>query len=208
VATATLEHFSTWKYGDNYFYVDASIDTNGNGNSDAETGIFGEYYPSLSLSKMTGKSFSFGPISDVSALFGAANDGDGFLALMYGARFDFSVPGFNYAFVRLMAYDTVLDPFNRDLDTTYQVTLASSSPIIKSDRVKVTFDFFGKVIGNRGQGVKTQMLLQPQLRLDMGALFGGQENKYFIGTEVSYFMNKFGTNVDEFAPQILGVFKF
>lgn len=56
--------------------------------------------------------------------------------------------------------------------------------------------------------MKAQFLTQPQLRLDLGALTGGNENRYFVGTEVSYWINKFGTDSDELAPQVMAVFKF
>lgn len=208
VVTLTLEHFSTWAYGDNFFFVDIAFDTNGVGSNDSQDTIYGEYYPSLSLSKLSGKSFALGPISDVAAQVGINADGDGFAALLYGARVDLNVPGFNFINLQGYVYDTVDDPFDRDLDTTYQFTVAWQAPIVLSDRVKLVFQGFADLIGDRGQGVKTQFLTQPQLRLDLGALAGGDENKYFVGTEVSYWHNKFGTNIDEFAPQVIGVFKF
>jgi len=206
--TITVEHFSTWRYGDNFFLMDAFLDLNGDGNSDAETTIYSEYYPSLSLSKITGEDFSLGPVRDIFGTVGINVDGDGFLAMLYGGKLDLKVPGFNFVNVQGYVYDTVRDPFDRDLDTTYQLTTAWQMPIVFSDRVKLFFQGFIDVIGDRGQGVKTQFLTQPQLRLDIGALTGGREGKFFIGTEVGYWKNKFGTDVDEFVPQVLGVFKF
>lgn len=208
VLTLTLEHFSTWKYGDNFFFTDLSFDLDGNGNNNAETTIYTEFYPSLSFSKITGESISIGPLIDVNATAGINVDADGFLALLPGARLDFKVPGFNFVGLAGYVYETVRDPFDRNLDTTYQATLTWQAPIVISERVKLVFQGFADVIGDRGQGVKTQFLTQPQLRLDVGALLGVQENKYYIGTEVSYWANKFGTDTDEFAPQVIGVFKF
>jgi nucleoside-specific outer membrane channel protein Tsx len=206
--TVSLEHYSTWKYGDNFFFTDAAFDLNGNGGSDARTVIYTEYYPTFSLSKITGNSFSAGPIRDVSVAFGINVDGDGFLALLYGGKLDLNVPGFDFINFQAYVYDTVRDPFNRNLDTTYQFTTAWQKRIVLSSRVKLLFKGFADMIGERGQGVKRQFLTQPQLLLDVGALTGGQENKLFIGTEVRYWKNKFGTNVDEFAPQVAVAFKF
>lgn len=207
VATLSFEHFSTWKYGDNFFLTDAAFDLNGTGD-DAGVSAYSEFYSSFSLSKITGANFSYGPVRDVSATIGLNVDGDGFLAMLYGGKLDLNVPGFNYVNLQAFVYDPMLDVSNRNLDTTYQFTAAWQMPIVVSSRVKLVFQGFVDLIGNQGQGVKTQLLTQPQLRLDLGALAGGQENKYFIGTEVSYWKNKFGTNTEEFAPQIIGVFKF
>ena len=139
VVFLTLDHFSTWKYGDNYFFVDFGLDLNGNGNYDDKTSLYSEYFPSLSLSKITGESISVGPIVDVSATFSVHVDGDGFLAVLPGARLNFAVPGFNFVGLAGYAYETVRDPFGRDLDTTFRTQLVWQAPIVVSERVKLVF---------------------------------------------------------------------
>lgn len=103
LTTYQFEHFSTFKYGD--IYLDAELyqgdDVGGEG-----AGSFGSKTdsqnllvanPRLSLSKMTGKSFAYGPISDVSliARWERASYAD-FRSRNYGLSLNFNVPGFNY----------------------------------------------------------------------------------------------------------------
>lgn len=113
LTTYQFEHFSTFKYGD--IYLDAELyqgdEVGGEGagshgsNTDSQNLLVAN--PRLSLSKMTGKSFSYGPISDVSliARWERASYGD-FRSRNYGVSLNFAVPGFAYFESGLLQRDT------------------------------------------------------------------------------------------------------
>jgi len=103
LTTFQFEHFSSFKYGD--IYLDAELYSGDDVGNEEELGISAGKNtqslfvanPRLSLSKMTGRSFSYGPISDVSliARWERASYGD-FRSNNYGVSLNFNVPGFSY----------------------------------------------------------------------------------------------------------------
>jgi len=103
LTTYQFEHFSTFKYGD--IYLDAELykghDVGGEGAASGGSGKDSQSLlvanPRLSLGKMTGRSFAFGPITDVSliARWEDASYGD-FRSRNYGLSLNFDVPGFAY----------------------------------------------------------------------------------------------------------------
>src|SRR5688572_18355017 len=66
--TATVEHLSTWNYGDNFLFVDGLFG-NHTDYLGKRTGkhakAYGEWTPRLSLSKLTKRPIQFGPVTDV-----------------------------------------------------------------------------------------------------------------------------------------------
>ena len=103
LTTYQFEHFSTFKYGD--IYLDAELYEgnqvggpgagSGGGNASSQNLLVAN--PRLSLGKMTGRSFAYGPVSDVSliARWERASYGD-FRSRNYGVSLNFNVPGFMY----------------------------------------------------------------------------------------------------------------
>ena len=54
-----------------------------------------------------------------------------------------------------------------------------------------------------------QILLQPQIRYDIGRAISGAENRVLAGTELQVWVNKFAVEgANEFLPQFLLVFGF
>lgn len=204
VVTITVEHFSTWSLGDNFFFLDIANETDGNTN----TSLYSEGYPYLSISKITGKKLSFGPILDFGPQIGY-NAGNNDLVLLYGAKAYISIPGFEFFNIQTYAYHTVNDPLNRDLNTTFQITTAWSIPIKLSEKIKFTIQGFTDFIGPQGSGVASQFLTQPQLRLDIGRFLKFSDPaRVQLGFEYSYWHNKFGVRgVNESAMQAMVVFK-
>jgi hypothetical protein len=73
--------------------------------------------------------------------------------------------------------------------------------------VKLSFDGFVDIIGSHGQCAR-QVLSQPQLKLDLGALGTGLE-KLSVGIEWQYWVNKFGIDgLKENFPQVLAQWVF
>jgi len=112
--TVTLEHFGTWEYGSNYFFVDL---TSGDFQSGKSSDLYAEYSPALSLSKITRSDLSWGIIKDLQ-LAAQINQGDNYRVLMAGAGLAFDIPGFQ--FVTLNLYSRK-DDFNAQ---TWQTTAA------------------------------------------------------------------------------------
>ena len=81
--------------GDSYFFVDILDDGGHDGFNDKD--LYGEWYPTLSFSKLSGTEFQLGPIRDI-ALIGGINfgaDADIFKYLP-GVRASWQVPGFAF----------------------------------------------------------------------------------------------------------------
>lgn len=192
--TVTLEHASGYAYGRNYFFVDSYWPSSGN--APRTNNFYGEYYHYLSLSKVTGKQMSFGPVKDVNVTAGvnagAATDGAGTRVLLYGLTLDLDVPGFKFLSVDVLRYDDrshfLGNPGN--LSPTMQITPVWNVPFSLGS-AQFAFTGFCDLIGSRGQGTSRQTLCQPQLRLDVGNFFGRKDAVY-VGTEYQYWHNKFG----------------
>jgi len=113
--TFQFEHFRGTDWGDVYFdaelyqgkHVGSPVSTN-----DSQQLLV--LNPRLSLSKITGKSFAFGPVSDVSLIArwerGSYPDTDHFRSQNYGVSLNFDVPGFDYFESGLLYRNTNFDP--------------------------------------------------------------------------------------------------
>lgn len=80
-STFRVGHFSTYDYGDNFFFFNSYVDGDGTGR---EGDIYGEAFTHLSLSKFSGKSLDFGFVKDV-ALGAGINHGTDFSVGLLGA---------------------------------------------------------------------------------------------------------------------------
>lgn len=181
--TITLEHFDTWNYGDNFFFVDGLFgnhtDFLGKGTGKHAKG-YGEWTPRLSLSKLTKRPLQFGPITDV-YLAGQFELGEGYRAYLEGLGFDLKAPGFNTLGLNLLRRD---DNFN---DPTYQVTVYWSKPIrIRS--LRLSFEGYVDISGTDRDG--TDITSQPQLLLDISRRLHLPEGKCQLGIEWYYHGNR------------------
>jgi nucleoside-specific outer membrane channel protein Tsx len=179
--TATLEHFSTWAYGDNFFFFDSTFAHEG----DRDVLLYGEYYPRFSLGRITGKKLSVGPLSDVSVALGVNAGSDDFRVLLGGLGLNFEVPGFDVFQVDAYAYDQNNSP------ATYQVTWTWDTTFDATESLRLRFRGFIDYIGDRGSAGESQIVAQPQLLVDVGN-FWNRPDVLFVGTEYFYWHNKFG----------------
>jgi nucleoside-specific outer membrane channel protein Tsx len=211
----TLQHASGYKYGRNFFFVD-SLKSDRTDHHYGE--IYGEYYHTLSYSKIAKADWSENFIKDVGLSgginYGAKNSPYGSNPTVYllGTTFDLKIPGFNFFHLNFFAYNdnSTHSGFGGgkncgQVATTYQVTPTWNLPF-SIGNAKFSFEGFMDIIGKHGS-CEQQILTQPQLRWDIGNYFG-QAGTVFIGIEYQYWKNKYGLkNHDDNMPQAMFTWK-
>jgi nucleoside-specific outer membrane channel protein Tsx len=207
----TLQHASGYKYGRNFFFVDM-LKSNSADNKLGE--VYGEYYHTLSVTKLGGMDWSKNVVKDVGITgglnYGSKNGdfGSNPKILLLGPTIDLNVPGFNFFNIDILAYkDTgTFSGFGGgrlcgDSNVTYQVTPAWSMPF-SIGSAKFSFEGFVDFIGKHGTCAR-QILTQPQIRWDVGNHFG-KPSTVFLGLEYQYWNNKFGIDGrKESLPQVM-----
>lgn len=198
--TVTVEHADGWKYGTNFFFVDM-FHNNG-------FEVYAEVYSYLSLKKISGVDVSVGPVKDVS-LAGGINISNrpaenNFQAYLVGVSFDLANQYFDYLQLDVMAYkDDSVHSWG------VQVTPVWSLPFALGP-TKFKFRGFIDIKDGKTNAPRNfTMLAQPQLLLDVGDLAGWKSDTLYIGTEYSYWLNKFGVegaNESAWQGMLIGFF--
>lgn len=174
----TFEHANRWTYGDVFLFMDFTVADDGN------RGLYGELTPRLSLSRVTGQDWRWGPVSDVllAATYEFGDEGlDRYVA---GIAADLDLPGFTFARLHFFHRD---DP-GRD-GTTWQTTLAWNRPFTWG-RQRFLAEGFADIAGAEGQGVANQLAV-PRLLWNVPRA-NGEASPLYIGIEHQYWNNKFG----------------
>jgi nucleoside-specific outer membrane channel protein Tsx len=209
-AIVTFENAAGWSWGSSYFFVDV---LKSDQDDDNATEVYAEWYPSASLSRLSGTDLGFGPVSDIQATLGinagTKSNGAHPFVLLPGLTFQLKIPGFAFFSLGTYAYidrGRFEGTENGCHDTTYQVTPSWSLPF-EIGGGKFAFDGFIDFIGSHGQ-CASQILSQPQLKVDLGS-FGGHPDTFYLGVEWQYWHNKFGNEgLIESFPEVLFVWKF
>lgn len=222
----TFQHAGGWEYGDNFFFIDHSrysVNNDANFPVDDSSEFYGEWYSNFSLGSITGKKLIFGPVSDVSIVAGAnfAPEVDS-VWLLPGIRFSFDLPGFAFAQLSLTGYlhqsggsesspvFTVVDEdssFMLDFSWAYPFTIGSTNWSIEGHLEYI--DGRQQVNSFGTTELESWILFQPQIRLDLGELLGGNSGKMFVGIEYQYWKNKLGEKgTDDSTAQLLAVWRF
>ena len=206
-ATVTLEHFSTNDIGDLFFFVDFFVDRNNApapGNTESDQ--YGEVYYALH-GKHFGLDLGDGFINALDLQFGL-NQGTDFSVALIGPRVSFNVTGFQVLSLALTTYTNFVDPFDRNLEGTYQATVVWAAPFDLGSQ-KFKFQGFVDIVGDQGPLVDNQIVFSPQIRWDLGHAMGRKTDKIHLGVEYTHFKNKFGvTGVDENSASIFLGFRF
>lgn len=180
IATLTTEHFSEWKYGDVFLFLDIE------GKDDYSTEAACFYYeiaPRFSLNKMLDVDLST-PLTGDIYLAGQFNDGipqggTDYInrVWLYGMSVDFKFQP-DYGFSNLSVY--VRDEKTRD--TSYQVTLAWGQPFTIGG-LSLAFNGFMDIWKD---DEKTVLITEPQLRLNLSSFFDKDNflSNCSIGTEI------------------------
>ncbi|TCV85513.1 MULTISPECIES: DUF5020 family protein [Methylomonas] len=203
----TITNTHGWTYGRNFFFMDTLFTESG---QTSQTNLYGEAYSTFSLSKISGLDLSFGIFKDF-GVTGGINLGEnmnssqsGFRAWLYGVTLDFNLPGFSYFNIDFLR-QRVTEP--DDIGTSWQITPVWQLPFEIAGS-KWSFEGFADFIGEKGDRAARQALAQPQLRLDIGDLWGNSSHLY-LGIEYQYWHNKYGIKgLHDNVPQALLLWKF
>ena len=210
----TLQHSSSWKYGDNFFFVDMldSGDTVFN-NSD----VYVEWYTNFSLGKMTGKEVGFGRVRDMGIIFGINYGADeNVQKYLPGVRFSLDLPGFLFANLDVTAYidnngavghggaPAEDDSFMIDFNWAYPFSVGNQDFSVEGH-----IEYIGERDNELDETVEAHILAQPQFRWDAGKAWFDAPQRLFIGIEYQYWQNKLGDkDTDESTSQFLAVWRF
>jgi nucleoside-specific outer membrane channel protein Tsx len=205
--TMTIENFSLWELGTVFFYYDITEPTTDDGSSlhnnrsDAFSNqFFGGISTTVSFSKLSGKSVSYGVVKDVSLRLeienGSGNGNNNFQNYFYGLQYDMSIPGFDF-----FSLNTVLRDNPNDSGVGFQIGgfwqmswdfgrwnrykftgFFATSPW-DGDQDSEKFPFFAK----NGRYLTTQ----PQFLYDLGYGLWNKQDRLEVGFEYAYFINRF-----------------
>jgi len=209
----TFQHASSWNRGENFFFVDmACCEGAGAANRD----IYMEWYPFVSLESVTGRKFAWGPVRGVGPL-GGINWGaqDKVLKITPGFRLQLDLPGFAFAnldYLYLVDRSAGLAEGGApESDNSHVIDFNWALPFRIGKRA---FSLEGHAEWQSSRNTEVGhapywILMQPQLRLDVGKALAGSPGRFFAGTELHIWINKFGfEDADEVIPQFLAVFRF
>jgi nucleoside-specific outer membrane channel protein Tsx len=190
----TFENTAAGQWWSSYLFVDVLRSW-----SDADANakeVYGEWYPSLSLRKLSGSKPAEGFVRDVSVTMGlntgVRSTGPAPFVVLPGVTFDLNVPGFKFLSVGAFAYIDRGQFQGQPTGcraTTFQVTPSWSLPFKLGD-AGLSFDGFVDFIGSHG-GCEAMVLSQPQLKFDLSALWH-KPGQLHLGVEWDYWHNKYG----------------
>ena len=192
--TITFEHADSWRYGDNYFFLDVYNVTE-NVRSGAATYLYGEWHPRFSLSKLSGVDFSWGLLRDV-LLANELNfsDVNHFFSHCHGVGLSLALPGFSFANVNVFARDDRHQP-----GVTWQIKLDWLIPF-RVQRLSLSYGGYIGFAGAEGP-LSSYIIAETQLLLDVGEFFQ-YRNRLFVGVEFKCWRNEFGIpSQTEYMPQ-------
>ena len=220
MTTLTLNHYSTWEYGDNFAFVDMYLgqfrDAFGNpafGSQGtkfvpAGTGaqVYTEWHPRLFLNKVFGLEGNLFGIFRNWGLAGEVNVGPSFYAYLGGLGFDLALPhpytvGMN-VYYRFDRYD----------GNQWQVSPFWTIPFAIGP-VPFLFAGFVDISGTKDaqKNAAVDVMAQPQLLVDVLAPFGGKANRIYVGCEyyIHYYPSGFwgGSHTTQ-SPQLMGQWTF
>lgn len=205
----TLQHASGWSRGENFFFVDMTCCS---GAGIANRDIYGEWYSYLSLA-----TFSDGLLRGVGPI-GGINWGAQAKVLKFtpGVRLALGLPGFAFAnldYTFMVDRSAGLDGDGAPKDGNSHVVDFNWALPFSVGSAAFSLEGHGEWQSPRdvegGDRAPYWVLLQPQLRWDLGKSLSGSEGRVFVGTEFHVWLNKFGiADADEVIPQALVVYRF
>lgn len=208
----TIQHATQWKLGDSFFFIDFMDDDAVDGFNDKDA--YGEWYPTISLGKLSGRQIKAGPLRDL-ALIGGLNFGadPNVLKIVPGVRASWQVPGFIFLNTDFAAFidssggiasggaPSTGNSFMVDVNWLLPIALAGQSFAFTGHA-----EYIGRTTDELGNTVLGWILAQPQFRWDLGGALGAP-NRFFAGIEYQYWRNKLGTRNHDNVVQLLLVWQ-
>ena len=209
----TLQHASGWDYGSNFFFADYSSV----GSNDA---LYLEWYPAFSSKQIFDVSYG-GLLKDVSFVMGfnAAPESD-ILKYLPGVQLALDVDGFQFLNVLVTGYiddnEGIVNGGAPREKNSWMVDVSWRYPIM-TDSHRFYLEGHAEYINRRKTELSTPqndietkswVLAQLQVRWDVGHALAWKKDTLFAGIEYQYWNNKLGTDEDENAVQLLGVWRF
>jgi len=215
----TLQHASGYKWGDVFFFIDFLHGENGDVNHFNDNDAYGELYINFSSTKLLGVNYGKGPLKDIGFIqgFNFAIDSNVY-KILPGVRFSWDMPGFAFFNTDFMAY---LDASSGVSAGTYNAPAETDSAMLDVN-FAAPFQLWGQYFSFEGHvefvaprknefgdDVEGHIFGQPQFRWDVGYALTGTKDRFFIGTEYQFWINKLGEkDTNESAFQALGVWRF
>lgn len=203
----TFSHADGWSYGHNFLFMDTLFSESG---QPGQISVYGEAYTYLSLAKLLDKNLAWAWFKDIDAEFGV-NAGENFdsrnsglRVVLYGFSVNLNLPGFQLFSIDFLRHD-VLEP--QAQATSWQITPVWCLPF-EVFGSRWSLQGFTDFIGAKGNSAVATVLSQPQLRLDVGDLWGHGRQLY-LGIEYQYWHNKYGIKgLTDNVPQALLLWNF
>jgi hypothetical protein len=207
--TLTVNHFSVWKYGDNFAFVDMSrgdyLGTN------SQSTVYAEWHPRFFFNKVFGhEGNTLGILRNWGPAF-EVNQGKNFWAYLAGVGVDFDLP-IQYSFLSLNVFyrqDSVqIGGIPNITNKTWQISPSWGIPFSLGP-LPVLFTGFVDVMGAKDfAGAKTwDLMAQPELLFDVVGAAGGPRNAVLVGVEwylhYNAALDKFGKDNLVSAPQVM-----
>ena len=208
----TVQNALSWKFGDSFFFADIIEDSGNDGFNEKD--LYGEWYPTLSLGKLSGKKVGAGPVRDIAFIGGFNFDADAdVLIYLPGMRLAWKVPGFIFLNTDVTAFiDASSGAESGGAPRTTNSFMVDVNWLLPFKIRGQSFAFTGhsEYIGARtnefGNRVRGWILSQPQLTWDLGALFGAP-SQLLVGIEYQYWRNKLGADAHDNVCQLLVVWR-
>jgi nucleoside-specific outer membrane channel protein Tsx len=169
LTTLTINHFSTWAYGDNFFFADLQRGKLG-GASEVTSGVYAEWHPRLFLNKLGAPA---GGLVKNWGLAGEVNQSAGFYAYLGGLGCDLAIPGFTVA---------GLNAYYRYDNFAYHTWQISPFWDVRFNLGPTSWVFAGFLDLTTNKHGDLDMMTQPELLLDVGA-FAGKAGQLHLGVE-------------------------
>ncbi len=211
----TFQHASADAWTQRFYFIDFARDGGDDGFNDND--FYGEFYATLSLSRLLGRSLRWGPIADAGLQLGLNMGAQAkLLKSLPGLRLSLTLPGFAMAALELNAYTDHSSglaaggaPAQSD---SWHVNVAWVRPFVlagQSFSIEGHAEYIASRRNELGQAVSWWLLAQPQLRWDVGAALGATPGHWFAGVEWQWWQNKLGDPAtDENVLQALLVWRF
>lgn len=193
--TLTIEHANGWKWGDFFWFNDFIYfngDDAGIAGAQGTSTYYGEISPRVSLGKVLSKDLSLLFIKDWLFAYtyeygeNAAGEDFGIQNNLFGAGVDLEVPAFD--FFQLNLYQRL--PYKGDGETVQLTAVWKySTPVGKSAFI---FDGFMDWVVNSDGNYSKNLHFCPQLKFDIGTIWGWNPNRMNVGIEYDYWKNKYG----------------